>query len=101
MSKQVDLINHMKKVLLKLFNLNKDGLYEGSFFWGSVWPCTLHISRRTNLISIQLYTIINLKWCQIDLPQNVLGLIIVTKNDSLNSEKLIITWGHSKMTPPG
>ena len=34
MSKQVDLINHMKKVLLKLFNPNKDGLFEDSFFLG-------------------------------------------------------------------
>ena len=38
-------------------NPNKAGLFKGSFSWdwggGSVWS-PLHISRRTNLISIQL-----------------------------------------------
>ena len=53
---------------LKPLNPNKAGLFEGSFFWvgwegGSIWQFDLspvHISRKTYLISIQLYTIVKL-----------------------------------------
>lgn len=43
------------------FNSNKAGLFEGIFFWGEVnliVPLVLHISRRTNLVSKQLYTLV-------------------------------------------
>ena len=33
------------------FNRNKAGPFEGSFFWGSIWPPPLQISRITNPIS--------------------------------------------------
>ena len=41
-----------KDVGLDNINPNKVGLFEGSFFWGAVNLNPLHISRRTNLISI-------------------------------------------------
>ena len=49
----------------KMFlNPNKAGLFKGYFFWGgggSIWPSfPLHISRRTYLISTQLYAIVKL-----------------------------------------
>ena len=41
-------------------NLNKAGFFESSFFWGMVnLHVSLHISRRTYLISIKFYTIID------------------------------------------
>ena len=39
--------------------LIKLGFFEGGFFWGGQFdPPFLHILRRTNLISIKLYTIV-------------------------------------------
>ena len=45
----------------RCFNPKKAGLFEGSLFWGK-WKrvnlILLHISKKTYLISIQLYTIV-------------------------------------------
>ena len=46
-----------KSVLFTLFNPDKAGLFDGSFFWRGLTPA-LFILRRTNLISIKLYTIV-------------------------------------------
>ena len=41
-------------------NPNKAGFFENSFFWGMVnLHASLHISRRTYLISVKFYTIID------------------------------------------
>ena len=48
------------KKITYIFNLNITGLFEGSFFWvvGQFDPVPIHISRKTNLISIYFYIIV-------------------------------------------
>ena len=46
-------------MIYEIFNPNKAGLFEGSYFWmeGGLFD-PLYISRRTNLILIKLYAIV-------------------------------------------
>ena len=80
--------------LILLINPNKAGLFEVSFFWGwgvggcLLTPPSLHVSRRTYLITIKLLTIIKKsiqsvlkvkKWLHHVLYAHVIGFFVTSK----------------------